>query len=135
MAFDAVPDSPSAQASKTDGENVPLVLPLGELDRGKLAVAGGKGANLGELIRAGFPVPPGFCVTTPAYEVVANAADLGSILAELATTAPTDAMRLEELASATRERLLAASIPDGIRAAIASAYAALGQGQPVPVAV
>jgi phosphoenolpyruvate synthase/pyruvate phosphate dikinase len=28
---------------------------------------GGKGANLGELTRAGFPVPVGFCVTTAAY--------------------------------------------------------------------
>ena len=32
-----------------------------------VASAGGKGANLGELTRAGFPVPPGFVVTAPAY--------------------------------------------------------------------
>src|SRR5438093_776192 len=115
MAFDAVPDSPSVQAGTTDGKAATLVLSLAELGRGKLAVVGGKGANLGELVCAGFPVPPGFCVTTPAYEIVANAADLGSILAALATTAPTDAARLDELASAARERLLAASIPDGIR--------------------
>jgi pyruvate, water dikinase len=30
-------------------------------------VVGGKGANLGELTRAGFPVPPGFIVTADAY--------------------------------------------------------------------
>lgn len=29
--------------------------------------AGGKGANLGELTRAGLPVPPGFVVVTPAF--------------------------------------------------------------------
>ncbi len=34
---------------------LPLTLQLEELGRGDLAVAGGKGANLGELIRAGFP--------------------------------------------------------------------------------
>ena len=32
-----------------------------------VAVAGGKGANLGELIGAGFPVPPGFVVTAQAF--------------------------------------------------------------------
>lgn len=31
------------------------------------ALVGGKGANLGELTRAGFPVPPGFIVTSEAY--------------------------------------------------------------------
>ncbi|MEZ2391151.1 PEP/pyruvate-binding domain-containing protein [bacterium RCC_150] len=32
-----------------------------------LAEVGGKAANLGELIWAGLPVPPGFCLTTEAY--------------------------------------------------------------------
>jgi rifampicin phosphotransferase len=33
-----------------------------------IAEAGGKGASLGRLVRAGMPVPPGFCVTTAAYD-------------------------------------------------------------------
>lgn len=37
------------------------------LSRADLAVAGGKGANLGELVRAGLPVPPGFVITAPGY--------------------------------------------------------------------
>lgn len=36
--------------------------------------AGGKGANLGELIAAGFPVPDGFVLTTAAYQAAARAA-------------------------------------------------------------
>ena len=40
---------------------------LAEIGRGDIAVAGGKGANLGELVRAGLPVPPGFVLTTDAY--------------------------------------------------------------------
>ena len=32
-----------------------------------IKVAGGKGANLGEMTKAGMPVPPGFVVTTSAY--------------------------------------------------------------------
>ena len=34
---------------------------------GDSAIAGGKGANLGELCRAGFPVPPGFVISAAAY--------------------------------------------------------------------
>src|SRR5690606_25670038 len=37
------------------------------LGRGDIASAGGKGANLGELTRAGMPVPPGFVVTAAGY--------------------------------------------------------------------
>jgi len=37
------------------------------VDGTRLPEVGGKGANLGELTRADFPVPPGFCVTTAAY--------------------------------------------------------------------
>ena len=33
----------------------PLVLPLSRVDRHSVAAVGGKGANLGELVKAGFP--------------------------------------------------------------------------------
>jgi phosphoenolpyruvate synthase/pyruvate phosphate dikinase len=35
---------------------------FGELTREDVDYGGGKGANLGELTSAGFPVPPGFVV-------------------------------------------------------------------------
>ena len=40
---------------------------LGAVGRDDVALVGGKGANLGELVQAGFAVPPGFVVTTDAY--------------------------------------------------------------------
>lgn len=40
---------------------------LADFGAGDFALAGGKGANLGELVRQGFPVPAGFVVTTDAY--------------------------------------------------------------------
>jgi rifampicin phosphotransferase len=46
---------------------VQVVHDLKSLSRNDLAVAGGKGANLGELIRLGMPVPPGFVVSAEAY--------------------------------------------------------------------
>jgi Pyruvate phosphate dikinase, AMP/ATP-binding domain len=42
------------------------VIGLEALGRDAIEQGGGKGANLGELIAAGLPVPPGFCVTTAA---------------------------------------------------------------------
>ena len=38
-----------------------------ELSKDSLGIAGGKGANLGEMTRAGFPVPEGFIVTAQSY--------------------------------------------------------------------
>ena len=49
---------------------------LRTLGRDDVAVAGGKGANLGELVREGFPVPPGFIVTTTPYVEFVQANDV-----------------------------------------------------------
>ena len=47
------------------------VLGFQEIDKTKLAMVGGKGANLGELSRIeGIRVPEGFCVTTEAYKEI-----------------------------------------------------------------
>lgn len=44
-----------------------MIKKLSEISKTDVAIAGGKGANLGELIGKGFPVPPGFVVTAAAY--------------------------------------------------------------------
>ena len=114
----------------------PLVLPFAQLDRTALAVAGGKAANLGELVRAGLPVPPGFCITTHAYALATASADLGPVLDALAATPAEDTARRAELAAEARAAILAAPIPDAVAAAVRRAYAALGEvGEAVPVAV
>jgi pyruvate,water dikinase len=100
----------------------PFVLPFAALDRGSLAIVGGKGANLGELTRAGLPVPPGFCVTTAAYTLVAATAGLEPTLSALAETPADDADRLAELARAARTALLSAPMPDAVAADILAAY-------------
>jgi len=53
-----------------------LVVPLSHFGRQDLMLAGGKGANLGELSRAGFDVPPGFVITTAAYDLLLKENDL-----------------------------------------------------------
>jgi phosphohistidine swiveling domain-containing protein len=115
--------------------NVKLTLPFDAIDRTALPVAGGKAANLGELTRAGLPVPPGFCVTTAAYELVAEGAALDPVLDDLAQTRPDDTTRLAELAAAARASLLEAPVPEDLVQAIATAYRELGNGASAPVAV
>ena len=84
-----------------------LIRSLADVGRDDLETAGGKGANLGELIRAGFPVPPGFVVTTEAYRAGAITdalrAELAAAYAELGR--PPVAVR----SSATAEDLAEAS--------------------------
>lgn len=45
-----------------------FVLWFHEIDKDDVAKVGGKGANLGEMTQAGFPVPEGFVVTSSAYK-------------------------------------------------------------------
>lgn len=102
-----------------------LVVPLAGLGRGDLDLAGGKGANLGELVRHGFPVPSGFVVTTRAYDtVVGGTGPGGRIAARLAAG--------EDDGTGIRADITALAVPDDLRAAIAGAYSDLGGG---PVAV
>jgi hypothetical protein len=99
-----------------------FIAPLPEFGRNDLAAAGGKGANLGELVRAGLPVPNGFVITTDAYMKVIRPLNLK--IAE----------RLDdgEVAS-IRSVVESAVMPAELRTKIAGAYAAL-EGGPVACA-
>ncbi|MCA1739180.1 MAG: hypothetical protein LC740_10220 [Actinobacteria bacterium] len=115
--------------------NVELILSFDDINHAALPVAGGKAANLGELTRAGLPVPAGFCVTTAAYELVAGDAGLDTTLTALAETPPDDTTRLAELAATARASILAAHVSDALAQAITAAYRQLADGTSVPVAV
>jgi rifampicin phosphotransferase len=123
------------QYQESNVSEAPLVLPLTALDASMLPLVGGKAANLGELIRTGFPVPPGFCVTTAAYALLNDAATLEPLLAELAAIRAEDTESLRELAAAIRAALLHAPVPTSVINAITEAYRALCNGDSVPVAV
>src|SRR2546421_722148 len=112
-----------------------LVVPLETLDRTSLPVAGGKAANLGELIRAGFAVPAGFCVTTAAYVRVSARAGLDTYLSGLEATESSDSARQIELATAIRTALCQTPLPPEVIEAVTSAYQALSAGLPIPVSV
>ncbi|HZE40648.1 MAG TPA: PEP/pyruvate-binding domain-containing protein [Stackebrandtia sp.] len=96
--------------------STPLVMSFSDIADDDFDAVGGKTANLAILTKAGFPVPPGFCVTTAAYQRIAEAADVPGSLSG------------ERLAATARERILAAAVP----AELADAIRGLADG---PVAV
>jgi phosphoenolpyruvate synthase/pyruvate phosphate dikinase len=98
-----------------------LVAPLRAFGRADVPRAGGKGANLGELVRAGFPVPDGVVVTTDAYLSVVRGADV---------TFPQRPD--QDDGAAVRAFFSMVTVPDELRRAIVDAYVKLGGG---PVAV
>ncbi|MBK9713565.1 MAG: pyruvate, phosphate dikinase [Kouleothrix sp.] len=112
-----------------------------DLDRGALMAAGGKGANLGELTRAGLPVPPGFVVTTAAYQAVLDASGLHARIAgRLRGLAAQDLAAVQSASAEIGGWIAAAPVPGSIQSAISRAYAQLSErvapaGAAVPVAV
>src|SRR5437588_3902539 len=123
------------QQNNIPTSDTPLVLPFTAIDRTLLPLVGGKAANLGEMTRAGLPVPPGFCITTTAYGLATEGVSLESILDKLANAHAGDTAHLERGAASARACILATSIPISVAEAIAEAYRALGNGEAVPVAV
>src|SRR5687768_10426595 len=102
------------------GAEAPLVVPLEALPPGDLGIGGGKASSLGELMRRGHRVPPGFCVTTRAYRTVAGLAGLEDILAARLADPP------ERLAEAARAALASVAMPGDVASAIVAAYGSLG---------
>ena len=105
------------------GSDRQLVASISTVRREDLDLAGGKGANLGELIGAGFPVPDGFLVSTAAYASAVEQARLEPVIAKALTG---------DDGAIIRDAFWRAAVPDAVAAAIAEAYTDLGGG---PVAV
>lgn len=98
------------------------ILSFSEIDASMTSVAGGKGANLGELVRSGFPVPSGFCLTTEAWDLFVSSApealkesinELDSFTSD-SNGKETEIDRIKELSGRCREILLSIPIPDDI---------------------
>jgi pyruvate,water dikinase len=111
-----------------------------ELGSADTASVGGKGANLGELTAAGFPVPAGFVVTADAF---IDAMDEGGVRAELHSEFSDACARIDDpdALAAAAERLQAlvhkAALPPGTMTAVLDAYHRLGERSDAspPVAV
>ncbi|WP_309707606.1 PEP/pyruvate-binding domain-containing protein, partial [Armatimonas sp.] len=108
---------------------MPTVCWFKELSLGDTELVGGKGANLGELTRAGIPVPPGFVVTAEAFRAFLDATGLReTIFPALAGLDVDDSTTLLATSEKLRAAVLAATVPPELREAICAGYAQLDAG-------
>ena len=101
-------------------------------------VLGGKCASLVTMTGAGMPVPPGFAVTTAAFDAFIEGAGIaGTICSLLAGLDVTDPARVDEVSAAIRREICTRPLPPDVGAAITGAYQQLQSrfAVPVPVAV
>ncbi len=98
-----------------------FVLPFDSLEA-TLAVAGGKGANLSHMSRAGFPIPPGFFVTTDAYRAFVEANNLQNRIIDLASNQVDTS---EARSAAIRQLFSSGEMPTELVESISHAYADL----------
>jgi len=110
-----------------------IILWFEHVGKDDIAVAGGKGANLGELTQAGIDVPPGFVVSAAVYNGFLDANGLRAKIGELLTPVDVSNMQALQMVSQEIKQLIgAAPMPADVGRAVGEAYERLGGG---PVAV
>jgi pyruvate,water dikinase len=93
-----------------------------------LPKVGGKNASLGEMTKAGIPVPPGFAVTTEAYEdFLTDAGIKGNIERALSQVDIQDVASVDKASQTIRQLIESAPVPQRISEAISNAYQTLAK--------
>jgi pyruvate,water dikinase len=103
---------------------------LGTLTRADVEIAGGKGANLGELAAAALPVPPGFVLTADAYLQSMEEAGIRAALREgmgEAVQAADDPVRLGQHSAELQAMVRQAGLSLSVRESLLAAYRTLGE--------
>jgi len=105
-----------------------------QLSQNEIALAGGKGANLGELVQAKLPVPPGFVLTSRAFIAAIEEAGvrqrLSSLMAEVTVEDPAS---LARVCDEMKQLVKKAGVPSAIQGELLEAYRKLGRDVPVAV--
>ncbi|HJP59086.1 MAG TPA: PEP/pyruvate-binding domain-containing protein, partial [Gemmatimonadaceae bacterium] len=113
---------------------LPLTLFFDRIQANDTSIVGGKGANLGALTHAGVQVPPGFCVTTRAYELfIAQLPDTDARFAELDKLDGTDVEAARRAAETMRASLDKLPVPTDVADAVKESWHSLGVDDPLAV--
>lgn len=110
------------------------IIELTKIRKNDIRKAGGKGANLGEMIEIGIPVPPGFVVTTASYDRLIQINNLDDKIQQI--IASTDVDDTSELLRASRkikELVLSCTMPPEIKSKVMEAYQNLSRHDDVQV--
>ncbi len=112
------------QKQKEEGR---YILWFSELSKKDIPLAGGKGANLGEMYNAQIEVPNGFVVTAQAFDYFISKTDLKTKIHEILESVDVDkTAELEEKAKKIREMVVKVEIPKELEKEMLEAYEILG---------
>ncbi len=110
-----------------DPDKTRFTRPFEELDKTQTLIAGGKGANLGEMAAAGLPVPEGFVITAEAYLTALDREGIRESVREAgASSASADEHALADASAELRSQVGAVTLPDEVAEAIRESYRELG---------
>lgn len=99
------------------------VIKFEDLTKNDIGIAGGKGANLGELTQAGIPVPPGFVVTAETYDkFMQDTGIFNSVMDILEEVDINNTKQLQEAAEEIKKIIIETPIPEDISTMIIEAY-------------
>ncbi len=102
---------------------MPTILDLADVSDADLPLVGGKAGKLGEMIRQGLPVPPGFVITTDAYRAFLAGTSLKSEVAKILDEVdPAKPETTEGASRRIREAFDRTEFPPGLRAEVVTAY-------------
>ena len=116
-----------SEAKSTKKKEEVFLVRLGEDESTNIAMVGGKGASLGKLVKADFPVPPGFVVKTNAYDEFLRVYELEIKIKKILSGL--DYGDLDELEIETgkiRKLITGSKLPDNLAQEIVQAYKKLG---------
>ncbi|MBS3123865.1 phosphoenolpyruvate synthase [Candidatus Woesearchaeota archaeon] len=98
-----------------------------DLSKDSITVAGGKGANLGEMTKMGMPVPPGFCITAQTYQQFLEKTNLSQkIFPLLENLNVEDTEKLQQAAEQVQKIIMATAFPKDMAEEIIDSYELLG---------
>src|SRR5574339_584415 len=104
------------------------VIELDQIGKDDIKIAGGKGANLGQMIKFGIPVPSGFIVTTSSFDYLIQTNNLGNKIEQIIKN--TDVENTTELFMASntiKKLILSCRMPSEIESKIIESYKNLSE--------
>lgn len=99
------------------------ILDFKDISKENIPEAGGKGANLGEMTQAGFPIPPGFVISSNAYKLFLEENDFKPKLKSLLKSLnPKRTQELQSVSEKIMRMLERGNIPKDLGGEIARKY-------------
>ncbi|RAP46868.1 MAG: phosphoenolpyruvate synthase [Methanosphaera sp. rholeuAM6] len=94
-----------------------------QLTKDDIPIAGGKGANLGELTNAGIPVPPGFVITAETYRKFITDTGIADQINKMLTNLDiNNTSELQKVAEDIKSLIVTTEIPNDIQTAVIESY-------------